>query len=260
MLPNQARTLLLNISSIAQPDATFYGQEYVAPGYSAVTLPSGLQTVRRALFGGDPDMAGLNYTVWQYMRILHSTEFREYVLALDDRITYLNRNSLVDAAYGPTVDPDDGALQFAGTPDLGDASGRLGDRWQITRPTPASVTILNYRLGRQETYFPAFVGGVSDYIPMVGHTTYIVRILEDYAVGTAWQVKYLAEAGIDMDIISRAAQLSKIGAEAYVALFPSREPYKLFKELWEHHILLPYKLSGALLALIYQTEEIRVGG
>ena len=260
MFPNQARTLLLNVSSNDQPVTTFYGQEYVAPGYAAVPLPSGLQTVRRALFGGDPDMAGLNYAVWQYMRILHSTEFREYVLALDDRITYLSRKSLVDATYGPTVDPNDRALQFAGAPDLGDASGRLVDRWQVTRPTPGSFTILNYRLGRQETYYPTFVDGVSDYMPMVGHTDYSVRVLEGYAVGSAWQVEYLAAAGPDMDAISRAAQLSKIGVEAYTELFPHRDPYKLFNDLWEHHVLLPYKLSGALLALIYQTEEIRVGG
>ena len=260
MFPNQARTLLLNVSSVDQPTADFYGQEYVAPGYAAVQLPSGLQTVRRALFGGDPDMAGLNYSVWQYMRILHSTEFAEYVLALDDRITYLNRKSLVDITYGPIVDPDDTALQFAGTPDLGDASGRLIDRWQITRPTPESFTILNYRLGRQETYYPTFVAGVSNYMAMVGHTDYRVRLLEDYAVGSVWQVEYLAAAGAEMDVISRAAQLSNIGVEAYTELFPNRDPFKLFKELWERHDLLPYKLSGALLALIYQTEEIRVGG
>lgn len=257
---NHARTLLLNKSGATRPPATFFGEEVVPEKFAAVTLPSTLLTVRRALFGGTPDDAGLNYMLWQYMRVLHSTEFVEYVTALGNRITYMHDRSLLDYPYGPAVMENSDALQFTGAPDLGGTSGALFGSWSIDRTAPAAFTLKNLKTGKQAIENPGYSGGVTDYMPMPGHKDFKVRVFDAYASASYWVVEYLAKPTIEMDIVSRAAQLNNIGAEADAALFPNRSPYKLFRELWEQHTHLPYKLSGALLSLIYQTEEIRSGG
>lgn len=256
---NHARTLLLNKSGATRPPADFFGEEVVPKKFAPVDLPSTLRTVRRALFGGNPDDAGLNYMLWQYMRVLHSTEFVEYVLALGNRITYLHDRTLLAAPFGATVSPNDSALQFTGVPDLGGTSGKLYGSWTIERIAPAAYTIGNLQTGKIATQYPDYSGGVTGYMPMTGHNDFKVRVFDAYASTSFWAVDYLAKPGIEMDLISRAAQLGNIGAEADAALFPNREPYKTFKQLWDYHMHMPYKLSGALLSLIYQTEELRRG-
>jgi hypothetical protein len=257
---NGARTLLLNKSGASRPSPTFFGEEIVPRKFAAVELPTPLMTVRRALFGGSPDDAGLNYMLWQYMRVLHSTEFVEYVLALGDRITYMHDRSLLEYPFGPNVLHNSDALQFAGTPDLGGTSGRLYGSWSVQRTGGATFTLKNLRTGQQTMENPDYAGGVTGYMSMPGHKDFMVRVFDAYATETYWVVEYLAKPNIEMDIVSRAEQLNNVGAEAYAALFSGREPYKTFRELWENHPHLSYKLSGALLALIYQTEELRSGG
>ena len=257
-MPNMARTLLLNLSGGV--DAAEFAYEYIPPYYNAVTLTSGLSTVRRVLFGGDPDISGLNYSVWKYMRILHSTEYADWVTALDSRITYLTDDSLVDAPFGVTVSNNAEALQFTGAPTLGTASGRLRENWTIERVSNAIYRIKNMRSGRTETYTVGLTDGLTDFMTMTGHAGYKVRVQTHLATETLWTVKYLSSPGPAMDPVQRRAQAANIGVEAYNELFPAREPYKLFKQLWEQHSLFPYAMSGYLLALIYRTEELRSAG
>lgn len=53
--------------------------------------------------------------------------------------------------------------------------------------------------------------------------------------------------------------LETIGEPAVIDLFglENKQPYITFKNLWFDHPLPAYKLSGAVLALIYRTEEMR---
>jgi hypothetical protein len=256
---NHARTLLLNKDGAERPPTTYFGEEVVPMRYAAVALPSTLRTVQRALFGGTPDDAGLNYMLWQYMRVLHSTEFVEYVLDLGDRITYMYDHSLLNAAFGPSVQRNPKALQFTGQPDLGGTSGQLIGSWSIVRNAPTSFTLKNLQTGKVSSEFPTVTDGMTDYMSLPGHKDYKVRVIGAYATETSWLVEYLAKPGIELDIASRAAQVNNIGAAAYADLFPSREPFKTFQQLWDYHMHLPYKLSGALLAMIYRTEELRSG-
>lgn len=258
-MPNMARTLLLNADGSQYQDTSAYAYEYVPPYYRPVALPAELLTVRRALFGSEPDMAGMNYTLWQYMRVLHSTEFDEYVYALDSRVTYLNSKSCVAQQYGITVADGGAALDFTGVPALGGGSGRMSDTWRLVRAHPA-YTITNLRTGRQATHYPTVVDNLTSYMPLTGYDSYMVRLwLAVAGVQTAWHMAYLAEPSIDMGLVARAAAAANISAAAYAYLFPSRMPYTLFKELWEQHSQLSYKLSGLLLALVYRTQELRTG-
>ena len=256
---NHARTLLLNRDGATRPVPTFFGEEYVPESFKALPLPSELITIRRALFGSDPDNAGMNYLLWQYMKILHSTEFEDYVTALDSRVTYLHARSLLDQPFGPTVSENSAALQFVGAPALGGTDGRLIESWGIER-AGTLYTIRNYRTNVADSHVPTVVDGLTAFMPMTGHPDFQVRVSTSIATVNNWDVEYLARPNESLDPINRAAQLTNIGAEAYAYLFPRREPYTTFKSLWERHAHFPYKMSGALLAVIYLTEGIRRAG
>jgi len=257
-MPNMGRTLLLNEDGSTQQSTTI-AAEYVPPYYRAVSMNSRLLTVRRALFGSNPDRDGLDYAVWQYMKVLHSTEYEDWITALDSRITYLGRRSLLDVSYGASVSRDGTAFQFVGTPESGGADGRLRETWNIEQIAAGVYRIMNMITRRAETYSVSLHDGFTDFMVMTGHAEYKVRIQTHLLAETSWTVEYLAAPGPAMDPVNRAAQAANIGIEAYNELFPARDPYKLFKRLWELHSLFPYKMSGYLLALIYRTEEIRSG-
>jgi len=258
-MPNMARTLLRNVDGDTAQTVGLFAK-YVPPYYRAVPLSSGLLTVRRALFGSNPDQDGLDLMVWRYMRILHSTEYSDWLTALDPRITYDGLESVLDVAYGPTVSRDSAAFQFTGDPGLGGASGRLRAAWTIEQLSLGVYRITELSSRRSETYSVALSDGMTEFMAMPGYTAYKVRIQTGLLTDSQWSVTYLSRPGPEMDPINRAVQASNIGIEAYTELFPSREPFKLFKQLWEQHSLFPYKMSGYLLALIYRTEEIRSRG
>ena len=257
-MPNQGRTLLLNISGAIQPTASFIGAEYVPPYFRPVTLTSGLLNVRRALFGSNADAAGMNYALWQYMRIVHSTEYAAYVTALDPRITYLTSESLVDYPYGGSYTPVDGALRFVGDPELGNADGKLMTSWNVSF-AGSTVTIQNLQSTNEISTVTAITNGLTEFIPMVDHPGLKVQV-NTVIGGSTWLVDYIGKPRADMDPINRAVQVSSVGVAAFEELFPRRDPYILFRKLWEQHTEFTYKLSGVLLAMMYRTNELRING
>jgi hypothetical protein len=133
----------------------------------------------------------------------------------------------------------------------------LWESWKIEQLAADAYSIKNLRTQRSETYSVALSDGITEFMPMVDHPAFKVRVQTTLATETSWTVQYLSAPKAAMDAVNRAAQAANIGAEAYAELFPSRDPYKLFKQLWEQHCLFPYKMSGYLLALVYRTEELR---
>jgi len=256
---NHARTLLLNKDGSKRSIPTFFGEEYVPTNFQPVDLPSELLTVQRALFGSAPDDAGLNYMLWQYMRILHSTEFEEYVYALDQRITYLNDKSLVDYEFGPAADNNGDALQFHGAPALGGADGRLQETWKIEQLSPTSYKLTNMHTGQISTETVAVTDGLTDFMAIPGHSSYQVRVFVGAVDTGLWYVTYTSKPQATLDPTARAGHLNNVSAAGKTALFPAREPFKTFAALWERESRFAYKMSGALLALVYRTEELRVG-
>jgi hypothetical protein len=256
---NHARTLLLNRDGDKRPVATFFGEEYVPELFRTVDLPSELVTARDALLGNNPDDAGINYMVWQYMKLLHSTEFEDYVLALDTRITYMNKKTLVAFPFGPSVDNNGIALQFQGAPALGGSDGRLQESWQIEQLSQGSYRLTNMHTGFSTTEVVNVTDGLTDYMAIPGHSSYNVRVAVDSVTTGLWFITYTAKPQATLDPIARLAQFSNTGAAVKVAVFPSRDPFKLFAKLWEDESRFAYKVSGVLLALIYRIEELRVG-
>lgn len=85
---NHARTLLLNMPSAYSAIRAETAAEYVPPAFSPIALTSPLRTLRRLLFGSDPDARFLNLRVRELMGYIHQTELAEFVYALDPRVTY----------------------------------------------------------------------------------------------------------------------------------------------------------------------------
>jgi len=256
---NHARTLLLNRAGSKRPAPSFFGEELVPTAFGPVVLPSELLTVRQVLLGSNPDDAGLNYLLWQYCRILHSTEFEDFVYALDARVTYLHEKTLVDYPFGPVVDNNGDALQFQGTPALGISEGRLQESWKIERLLDTSYRLTNMYTGQISLASVNVTNGVTDFMAIPGHSSYRVRVFVGAVDTGLWYVIYTAKPQSTLDPITLAGQLNNTSAAVKQALFPAREPFKTFASLWEYESRFAYKISGALLALIYRTEELRVG-
>lgn len=87
---NHARTLLLNRTSSTYVPGKL-GEEYIPPGYEAVTLPTSVATAKNIIFGVDPDPEFVNFRLWELLSLIHNTELAEFVYALDPRVTYWPR-------------------------------------------------------------------------------------------------------------------------------------------------------------------------
>lgn len=82
---NHVRTLLRN----GVADAAEVWAEYVPETYVPVTLPVRLARVHGLLFDGRSGQRAVNYRLRQIMQLLHVTDLETYVVAKDQRITYM---------------------------------------------------------------------------------------------------------------------------------------------------------------------------
>jgi hypothetical protein len=82
------------------------------------------------------------------------------------------------------------------------------------------------------------------------------------SVGTIWQIDLLSRPLYDIGVL--LAGLDAVGAEALAALFRRTspvgrtEPMLSFYNAFETYPDTPHRLGAALLALIYDTEELRI--
>lgn len=84
---NHARTLLLNIAH-GRAQLQDRGYEYIPENYTPVQLNTTLSTLRRVVFGSNPDNYFLNVRARELLGYIHETELAQYVYALDPRVTY----------------------------------------------------------------------------------------------------------------------------------------------------------------------------
>jgi hypothetical protein len=250
---------MLNKNGNSRPVPGFFGEEVVDPAFRALQLPQYLLNVRRALFGAQPDNAGMNYQLWNYTTILDSTEFSFYVDALDPRITYRHNKSLVTYPFGPVVNANADALDFVGSPNLGGINGQLYASWQIERVTPSQYVFTNLQSGVIENHTVTFTDGISTLFGLPGYSGYKVRFLQDKITASTWVIDYIARPTSEMDPIKRIAAVGQLGDETISQVFPDREPYKTWRRMWELHAHAGYKATGVLLAVVYRTEDIRLG-
>lgn len=255
---NHFRTLLLNRDGPRLiPDP---GEEYVPP-YRAVALSTALYSVRTRIFGADPDRSMLNYRLRQLLPIVHATPLEEYVLALDSRITYaLDADDLVSPAlYAPVVSKlsgtDADTLTILGLPTPPDATGKMDHSFRIEPTGSGTVRVTVEQPGTRSSIIP-FTPGDLIPLPDVG---YSFRLNTDNA-GASWVVdtRNRPDAGPG-EIV---AGIDTAGEPVILSLFGAApvEPYLTFLALWHEQDETPLRLTAALVALVYRTEERRLAG
>jgi hypothetical protein len=261
---NHARTLLLNISGSNSPDVSYLGEELVPADYEAVTFPSFIENVRRPIFGADPDRAMLNYRIRQLLISIDDTDLQQYIIDLDNRITYtLGEDTTfakhetwapVITRYGGT---EDDIATVGGNSERPDFTGRMFYQFNVS--IPSSVLIQIYRETpplKSQNLDLALTSGLSAPYDLfyTGHTVYVNTTNTD----AAWSISGYLRPQISLAEI--AAQLDSVGDDVLTELFGTKriEPWNTFRNLWYDHPELPYKMGGLILALIYRTDAVRM--
>lgn len=258
---NHVRTLILNRDGSRRPGYTFYLEELVDPSFVGLKLTGNMADAHAALIERNADTAFENFRVRQYTQILHSTEFEKYVTELDPRITYLNRKKEVQKAYVRATPVNDEAgdtpLIFSGR--ISTTNARLINNWTITAESPTLVKALHQQSNTSHLTTVEFSGGTSTPFLMTSQHNYYGRVraasMEEDA---KWQVEAFSEPNDDLsDVLLKTQNLPP---EVLADIFPDKQPFKLFRDLWEKNALISYKLSGFLLAFAYRAEELRTNG
>ena len=103
----------------------------------------------------------------------------------------------------------------------------------------------------------AFVDGLGSLIPLPG-TGYYCRPTTDL-IGASWSIDVRVRPTLTLGEIAALLEIS--GEPTLIGLFglDNVEPYRTFQNLWRSKQGLSYRLGGLLLALIYRSEEVRLG-
>jgi hypothetical protein len=256
---NHVRTLLLN-----QPagGAARVGDEYVPTGFGPRLVPAALLSVRRALFGPSPDRAMLNYRLHQYLALVHTCELVDYVLAKDPRITYwpFGDDIMRQVARGPVV------TQVAGSPAVltvmaaqaaVESHGRLRRQWQVNVVDGTSVQVVAHDdNGLVYTVVQTYTitDGLSNQLVLPDSS---LRYRFQAGVGSVWQVDLASAPALSLPavVMNLEALMSTAVREALFGTEPI-EPYRTFRELWDSHDVLAYRLGAVVLALAYRMDEV----
>lgn len=255
---NHARTLLLNRDGASRPVPSYFLEEYVDPSYAALRLSTALSAFHVTLIGGIDDAAA-NYRLWQCTRILHSTEFTDYVTALDPRVTYLHDRSIVDEPFGArasALDDDAASLDvfFEGQAVAGSPQ-TLYREW-LLELSGSILRSTHIRTGEVREDSVSLTDELTASVPLAGQTGLLVRLRGSVLPASAqWQVVSLSRPEGDLSDLQES--LGGVAERYSAEFFGMQEPYRTFKELYDKHAYIQYRLSGLLLTYVYRAEEVR---
>lgn len=251
---NHARTLLLNTNGalrVVSPDVPF--DEIVDPTFKALALPGFIVAVRGVFFGANPDAAMLSWRTTQLLQVVQNGDAGDYITSLDPRITYdLTSYAMDRQAFIPVQTPAPrtiGQLAFGGSPNPPDSTGVMRRRFGVSTDG-SSVTVTDLL-----TTFVATTSGLKAPLADCGYSVELF----DVAPGDLWTVDLLLEPQISLGDL--AATLKNMDGSALLNLFGSglAEPYATFRNLWDEHPDFLMQLSGLILAVVWRSEEVRVG-
>ncbi len=274
---NHARTLLLNLTGPFIPSEL--GEEYIPEKFRAVTLTPEIDAVRTILFGGAPDRLYRNYRTYQLMSLLHATEFVSHILALDPRITYFpdTRQRFFNTLFEPVAYQHAGVtvpVSFLGDNIADDFAGISRNSWYLSFDVENIVTVQRTKNPRTSVDFTfSTANGLSSPITLHGSRLAIqvgtggANIGAEGLLGVKLVIDAVARPNSDIGTLAatlRQLDHLTINRIFYGEAAPSPdgslpEPFATFKQLWEHHPVVTYQLSGLLLAVIYRTEALRTG-
>ena len=242
------------------------GEELVPAGYAELVLPSYVQSVRRGLFGADPDRAMLNYRIRQLLTLIAQTELQQYITDLDNRITYklgVDNAFSIDETWEPKVNrysgtADDVATIVAGSAERPDYTGKMFYQFNVDILSSSVVQVDRQSppVKSQNLNF-SLTNGLSG--PLDLFYTGLEFYLNTTNAGAAWTISGFLRPQLNLADI--ASTLRSAGDDVLTELFGTKriEPWNTFRNLWYDHPELPYSLGGLILALIYRTDAVRTG-
>lgn len=260
---NHLRTLLMNVSRNSSDFQEFPGDEFIDPDFLPVVARGfsapGLQQIRDLLFGISPDRLFLNFRVQQIMGLLESTDLRDYVKYHDRRITYrANDTSFFDKlTFQPRVTGGTvvNAVHLSGTPNSPDTLGISNHRFSLSVIGNSLTVSVSGRFISETAYTLSYTDGFSQAIPLPG-TGLGFRLEQSKVVnGGATIVVWLRPT---LNLADLEPKFKRLPAETYTYLFGQTavEPYLTFKNCWESHPQLPYRMAGILLAYAFRLSEL----
>lgn len=255
---NHVRSLLVDLKP---GGAAWPGEEHVPAEYAPRPLSAELKSVRRILFGEDPDRLMVNYRAAQLLACVHAGRLAPYAYASDPRVTYepggwaglFEPANFAPVVIGPDrLYPPDGnpRATVSGTPQAPDASGKCRYRFLVFH-TPENGKFVRSRHSptfAEETH----LDGPLIPLPGAGLTLRVPRAEGD----DSWDVRVdLRPRRQPADLVAAA---EKMGAGSWQALFGrAGEPFATFRNAWQDGRETPLRAAALALALAYATERER---
>lgn len=270
------------------------GYEYIPVEFRPLMLPTALSTIRRVLFGSNPDQRFLNLRSRELLHYVHQTPAAEYLYKLDKRITYWPEPTASNFQFQTGIEISQirgapRAAAFGGEFTANNSTGRAHRQYTIgfvnADEVPIALEEQSDRYLLIETDDKVLNELSSDFMSLSTDTVNELRIKDKQLLSdkiptitlpeTNVRVKF-ADLPTDPDtydgrwyvkltanpapaITTLMPTLELLGEPVFLELFglTDDEPYATFKNLWFDHPLPAYRLAGLVLAFIYRVENVR---
>ena len=242
---NHYRTILLNIDGTNSPGLSYPGEELIDIDFKSKKLPTHLSTVRRLLFGENPDRAYLNYRLKQYTTLWHDSILHEATLDDDPRLTYWPLKYSADMSKFGTVSvegintQDDISYSYLKTPTADDRAGRAEFIYEIS-VVGDSCVIKDEKTKENKVVYKS--GSYFD----LGND---IRLVIDNG---HWRVTAFASPAKDLGDILADCNLLR-NSEVEFLLFLNNMS---LKDLWTTSEFLPERLGAISLALAIEMNKL----
>lgn len=251
---NHIWTLLLN-KSVTSSVTGRIGDMPRSIEYKEVVLSAGLNSIRRILFGTNPDVEFLNYRTKQLITCVINGALEPYAYTFDSRHTYDEAvlDFLPQQNYIPAAKLITGSslnLNTHGQPISPDLNGIMRHSYTL------SSDGINLYLTGLNGLSDLIIGLAANEQKPLGISGYSFSLSNPNAVQT-WIIEFMNKPTVSLGTLM--ANIEKIGEPALLELFnaTNEEPYLTFKNIFFNSSDLPLRCAAVALALAYQTEKRR---
>ena len=253
---NHVWTLLLNETTTASLRGRL-GELPQPPNYKKVILSAGLNSIRRALYGANPDIEMLHYRTHQFIKCILNSLLEPYAYTFDPRNTYAEPiiSFLNTTIYTPVPQKIVGDMNLTmnihGSPTAPDATGVIRHSYSLT--TSSGNLHLTGLGGMTEI----ITGLSANEQKPLGKSGYYFS-LSNPSEPQTWLVEFLNKPTASLGTLIANVEVS--GEPAINELFgiENVEPYVTFRNIFFNSQDLPLRCAAVSLALAYQTENRRV--
>jgi hypothetical protein len=252
---NHVWTLLVN-QPVTAPVNGRLGELPQSVNYKEVSLPTGINSIRRLLFGSAPDTEMLHYRSQQLLTCVLNSTLAPYAFEFDPRHTY--EESVTDFLsldlYRPIPQLVNGTstlgMNIHGSPTAPDAKGMIRHSFTLVTDGPV-VNLTAFNNTSQ-----VFTGLAANEQASLGISGYSFSLTAP-TTPQVWLIEFLNRPTASLGTIM--ANIAVVGEPALNELFgiTADEPYATFRNIFFDAQDLTLKCAAVTLALAYQTEKRR---